>query len=79
MSTVAQLSVASGKWRNPTPVLRSEAASPIEESQPGRSTWNLIYIARRMERRANGIAEWILAKVNGVGPQASLQQEVSDG
>ena len=52
---------------------------PDWESQPGRSTWNLTAIPRRMERSAKGIAGWILAKVNGVGPQASLQQEASPG
>ena len=50
---------------------------PDWESQPGRGTWNLTAIPRRMERSAKGIAGWILAKVNGVGPQASLQQKAS--
>ena len=59
---------ANGKWRNPIPVFRSEAASPIEESQPGRSTWNRTAIPGRMDRNAKGIAEWILSKVNGVEP-----------
>ena len=49
------------------------------ESQPGRGTWNRTAILRRMERSAKGIAGWILAKVNGMGPQASLQQEASPG
>ena len=52
---------------------------PDWESQPGRGTWNLTAIPRRMERSAKGIAGWILAKVNGMGPQASLQQEASQG
>ena len=75
----AEPAKASGKWRNPIPVLRSEVASLIGESQPGRGTWNRTAIPRRMERSAKEIPEWILAKVNGVGPQASLQQKASPG
>ena len=52
---------------------------PDWESQPGRGTWNRTVIPRRMDRSAKEIAGWILAKVNGMGPQASLQQEASPG
>ena len=67
----------SGKWRNPIPVFRSEAASPMGELQPGRGTWN-----RMRHALANGTQceghEQLPAKVNGVGPQAaSFQQEAS--
>ena len=49
------------------------------ESQPERGTWNRTAIPRRMERSAKEIAGCILAKVNGMGPQASFQQEASPG
>ena len=59
--------------------------SPVGGGKPawgiatGRGTWNRTAIPRRMERSAKGIAGWILAKVIGVGPQASFQQEASQG
>ena len=70
---------AGGNWRNPTPVSGRRRQGRLGESQPGRGTWNRTVILRRMERSGKEIAGCILAKVNGMGPQASFQQEASPG
>ena len=57
-----------GKWRNPTLVLRRRRQARLRGTGPLSSgEWNAV------------ITGWIIAKVIGVGPQASLQQEDSQG
>ena len=62
----------------PTPVLRPEAASRVGEIATGTG-----HLEPDRQGPASGkpgrrsFAEWMFAEVNGVGPQASLQQEDS--